>query len=123
MPQPRILLIDDEESLLHLMCTILARHGYETQACKDAAAAKQAFTDGSSPWDLAIVDLSLPDEKGDVLAQWMAAQQPVARFLICSGWPFNVQDLPAEIRHRFGAIQKPFIPADLLCSVRALLGC
>lgn len=123
MPQFRILLVDDEETLLQLMCTILMRHGYETGACKDGAGAKVAFADAAQPWDMAIVDQSLPDANGADLAQWMAEQPGETKFLICSGWPFDLQTLPAGIRQRFAAIQKPFLPAELMCAVRNLLGC
>ena len=123
MSQSRILVVDDEESLLQLICTILTRHGYATGGCKNGAEAKSTFADDAQVWDLAIVDQSLPDIKGAELAEWMAEQRHDTKLLICSGWPFDVQSLPVEIRHRFATLQKPFLPADLLCALRGLLGC
>ncbi|HYO83472.1 MAG TPA: response regulator [Bryobacteraceae bacterium] len=117
----RVLVVDDEPALLELMCTFLQRYGFETVACGAAQAALARFRESPGHWSLVVADLSLPDMEGSSMACMMAAEQPEVKFLICSGWPFDLECVPADQRQRFSALQKPFAPGMLADAVRSLL--
>ena len=68
MAPARILLVDDDQTLLLLFSSVLRREGYEVDVAADGrtALAKQA----AIPVDLVLLDIHLPDMSGiDVMRQ------------------------------------------------------
>jgi DNA-binding NtrC family response regulator len=121
MPAGRILLVDDETALLGLMETYLGRMGYSLQACVSATEALKLFEAQSRAFDLAIVDLTMPEMPGETLALRFLDINPSIRILLCSGYPYDVNGLPASIRRHFAVLQKPFVPKMLDKAVGDLL--
>lgn len=115
----RLLLIDDEAALLRLMQTYLARIGYDVETCAQADEALSIVSNAGESLQLAIVDLSLMDGPESLAA--LARANRAVRLLICSGHPFEVAALPADVRHRFDFLQKPFLPNMLAGAVEQLL--
>ncbi|HEY6332002.1 MAG TPA: response regulator [Blastocatellia bacterium] len=117
MKKKRVLIIDGELSIADAMESILADGGYEavkslTGLGALAAAAKTTF-------DLAIVDLRLPDMGGlDVLNKILQLNPNMIAILtssyeIAPGWTTE-----SAIR---GVLVKPFSPADLMETASAVL--
>jgi two-component system cell cycle sensor histidine kinase/response regulator CckA len=117
----RILLVDDEPPLLRLMQTYLKKLGYTVEACLDGRSATAAFDAAGGAFDLLVADVTLPDISGKDLAVQLAASQPKLRVLLCSGYPVQLNGLPDNLRDRFGALDKPFVPNMLASSVEKLL--
>ena len=113
----KLLLVDDEAPLLRLMQTYLGKLGYEVQGVAEAPDAMRQIQDASI--ELAIVDMSVMPGPESLVE--MAASNPKARILICSGLPFEVDSLPAKVRPRFAFLQKPFLPNMLAGAVEELL--
>jgi DNA-binding response OmpR family regulator len=63
---PRILLVEDDASLGQTLLERLEKEGFEVIWAKTIAAAESHLT---SPWDLAILDVKLPDGSGFKLAR------------------------------------------------------
>ena len=118
MSMQRLLLVDDEESLLRLMEKFLKRAGYEVDSCECAEDAWRLFSAEDKAYAVVIVDLSLPDMRGDQLLIQMRQQRPGVRAVICSGMPpSEAAALPSdELRY----LQKPFLPRMLIEAVAAL---
>ena len=114
-----LVLVDDEPSLLRLMKTYLGRMGYLVHACENGKCAEAAFLDNKI--DAMVVDLTLPDISGEELTIQLANKHPDLRVLVCSGYPFNLDSLPASIRVRCASLQKPFLPNMLAECVEKLL--
>jgi DNA-binding NtrC family response regulator len=119
--QQTILIVDDEAPVLRLMSMLLTRHGYNVEACEDPVSALTLFRKHPDRFDLLIADLTLPGMKGDEMALQMAKSKPDLLVLLCSGYPFEVSTLPAEHQPRFSVLQKPFLPAMLMDSIKQLL--
>ena len=65
----RTLLIEDHPALSEAIAGGLARAGFAVDACGSVAEAREAV--GLAPYDLAILDLGLPDGSGlDLLKEW-----------------------------------------------------
>jgi CheY-like chemotaxis protein len=64
--RPRVLVVDDAPMNRHLLCLQLGQAGCEAVAADGAAAALAALE--QARFDLAFVDLLMPDMDGDVLA-------------------------------------------------------
>ena len=59
---PRILVVDDEPAIRHVMTLSLVQSGYHVDAAEDGEAAWQALQ--AKHYDLLITDLMLPDLEG-----------------------------------------------------------
>jgi DNA-binding response OmpR family regulator len=65
----RVLLIEDDELIAHGILAGLRAHGMTVDVAKTAARAKAAVA--ASQWDMAVLDLGLPDEDGmSLLKEW-----------------------------------------------------
>lgn len=97
----RLLVVEDEPTIRHLMCDILERAGYEVVCARSVAEAKAA----EGPWDLLVIDRKLGD--GDGLE--IAALYPDVALLTVSGIfaadvpkPFTGRDLQAAVARKLG---------------------
>lgn len=121
MPPIRILLVEDEQSLIQLLQKYLNRLGYEVQAHSNSTDALKCFETAPSSFDLVIADLGMPDIPGDTLLTRMLEIRPDLPILICSGSPFFIANLPKAIEQQVAFLQKPFVPKMLSESIEQLL--
>lgn len=119
---PRILIADDEPALLRVMTQYLLRLNYDVDPCSSGAEAWQRFETASGGYSLFVADATLRDSNGVALLERMFAVNPEISFLICSGYPFDLDVLPPAIRERTRFLQKPFTPTMLAETVGELLG-
>jgi DNA-binding NtrC family response regulator len=117
----RLLLVDDEPALLRLMQHSLTRLGYEVNAHENGKSALAAFDGDPDGFHLLVADLTLSDIPGNELGLEMVRRNPNIRVLLCSGYPFDTESLPADVRHLFGSLQKPFLPNELARMIEGIL--
>ena len=117
----RILLVEDEVSLIQLLEKYLSRLGYEVEAHSVAVDALRRFEETPQNWDLVIADLGMPDLPGSTLLTRMLEIRPDLRILVCSGSPFFISSLPKAIEQRVAFLQKPFLPKMLAEAIARLL--
>lgn len=115
----RILLVDDEQSLLVVMEQYLRRLGYETVACTEGGAAWKSFEQNPGGFSLVLVDLTLSGMPVPELLTRMLQLKPDLLILVCSGYPFDMTTLPAP-QSQIGFLQKPFTPRMLSEAIRRL---
>lgn len=116
-----ILLVDDEAALTKLMQTYLAKIGYTVETALRANDAMALFNQNPETYDLLVADLTLPDQPGQDMALQMIERTSRMRVLLCSGYPFAVESLPANVQERFSSLQKPFLPNMLASAIEDLL--
>jgi DNA-binding NtrC family response regulator len=118
----RVLLMDDEPSIRMVMTRFLVRQGLRAEAVADGAAAVEAHRkarDEGDPFDLLIMDLTVPGGLGgqEALAL-IRSVDPGVRAIVASGYSDN----PVLARFAdFGfidAVEKPF-ELDRLAAVLA----
>ena len=122
----RLLLVENEQSLLDLLDRYLTRSGYTVKLAPSAEYALEllAVPDVSAPGiDLAIIDLNLSDGMTGVDLLGKLRQNgfgfPV---LLYSGYPFAVETLAAGLQPNVWFLQKPFVPRVLSEMVTKILG-
>lgn len=119
MPQPapplRLLVVDDEPSLLGLLQRYLERLGYEIDAAATPAAALQHFESDPEKYACVLTDLKLPGMSGEEMLERMRALRPGLRALVSSGQPY--QPRSADV----GFLQKPYLPAMLAEALERVL--
>jgi DNA-binding NtrC family response regulator len=121
VPAARIILVEDELSLIQLVEKYLNRLGYEVEAYSTSRDALLRFESAPRSYDLVIADLGMPDIPGDTLLTRMLEIRPDLRILICSGSPFFLANLPKTLERQVSFLQKPFVPKMLAEAVTQLL--
>lgn len=116
----RILVVDDELSLLTVMEQYLRRLGHDVVACRDGQEAWEVFERAPGSFRLVLADMTLPEMSGSELLSRMLKVNPAICILICSGYPFDSSTLPASHQHQIGFLQKPFTPRMLAESIEQL---
>jgi DNA-binding NtrC family response regulator len=121
VPAVRILVVEDEVSLVQLLEKYLRRLGYEVDAFSSSKEALEKFEAAPRSYDLVIADLGMPDIPGDTLLTRMLEIRPDLRILICSGSPFYLSSLPEALEKQVAFLQKPFVPKMLAEAIARLL--
>lgn len=107
----RILLVEDEGSMIETLIILLSREGHKVQVAKNLLDARLALVAGFP--DLLIADCFLPDGSGLDLAREYRGKLPI---LICTGDSSEervrgIKEVGAE------CIFKPFSPSALVTAV------
>jgi two-component system KDP operon response regulator KdpE len=118
IPQPSILVVDDEPQLLRVLRPTLAAAGYDVTTAETGAGA--ITTSASSQFDLILLDLGLPDMDGkDVISrvrEW--SDVPI---LVLSAREIEAEKIEALDRGADDYVNKPFAMGELMARVRAAL--
>ncbi|MEZ4394594.1 MAG: sigma-54 dependent transcriptional regulator [Polyangiales bacterium] len=116
VPQPTILLVDDEEEMLTLLAMRLEHNDYRTESCVTAAAARARFARGGL--DAVVLDLRLPDGDGMELLGEFRARSPDVPVIMLTAHGTIETAVEAMRLGAFGFLTKPFSHHELLQRVR-----
>ncbi len=117
-----ILVIEDEAPVRAVTRAILEKLGYrvlEAQSGQEAVDVVNTFDDRI---DLAMLDIVMPDMKGNAVYPLLKKARPDLKVLVCSGYAI---DGPARELLDAGAedfIQKPFMVAELSEKLKKMIG-
>lgn len=115
----RILLVEDEASLRHVVLEFLRAQSFDVETAAEGVEALRKFRSGQ--FDLVIADRSLPRLNGDRLARLikrLAPGEPVIQLTGLSPRPFSATECPAGVDRMLG---KPFRLASLLRTIEEVL--
>jgi DNA-binding NtrC family response regulator len=116
---PRILLVDDEASVTGALELILAGRGYDVRTAGSAAAARTHLK--GRPFDLAFLDLRLPDATGIELLTQIKADVPDTEVILMTAHGSLDVTIEAIKRGAFYYLEKPFTPDQVLMLVERAL--
>jgi signal transduction histidine kinase len=112
--RPRILLVDDNRPLVENLTEILEEAGYQVQSAGSCAGALQRAADG---FDVALVDLRLPDGDGTALAPQLKELSPTGEVVLLTGFA-TLESAVAAVRAGACAyLVKPCATQELLVTV------
>ncbi len=118
-PPKSILVVDDDRALRELVGTILERAGYAVGAAGSAGEAMEAMYGGG--FDLAVVDVQLPDASGLELVGRLRARSPDLRVVVMTGDTAPETLMKAFAKRADRYLTKPFEPGALLETVARVL--
>ncbi|MEM3577557.1 MAG: response regulator [Candidatus Bathyarchaeia archaeon] len=112
----RILIVDDDENIRKVLQTILEEEGYSVDTAETAKEAiektKKAF------YNLALIDIRLPDMEGIDLLTKIRDTVPKMRKIIITGYPTLQNAIAAVNRGANAYILKPFDMDKVLATIR-----
>jgi signal transduction histidine kinase len=112
--KPRILVVDDNASLVENLSEILEGAGYAVRGAATCAVALRLARDG---FDVALVDLRLPDGDGTALAPQLKEIQPEGEVVLLTGFA-TLESAVAAVRAGACAyLVKPCATQELLVTV------
>ena len=117
----RVLVVEDDRDTRTMVEEVLIEGGFDVDTAGDSNTALRKIA--ATPYDLAIVDLMLPDLDGVLLHDKIAKVDPIlaGRLVFTTGFT----DRPAVIdflrRTARAFLAKPFRPDELLAAVAAVL--
>jgi DNA-binding response OmpR family regulator len=119
--EPTILLVEDDENVRFAMAALLAQEGYQVLTAATAHDALGVMRTPSSPIDVVLLDVHLPDASGIDICARLCELHPGTPVIVCTG-----EATPEEAAEllRLGArryLQKPVSPDELLATVEASL--
>ncbi|SLM30705.1 Sensory box histidine kinase/response regulator protein (fragment) [Desulfamplus magnetovallimortis] len=117
----KILLLDDEESIIKMEKPILEKMGYQVTSHTSVFEALDDFRSDSKKFDLIITDMAMPKLSGKQLAIEMLKIRPDIPILICTGFSDNISEDDALSIGIKAFLMKPFSMNELSEKIRDIL--
>ncbi len=118
---PRVLIVDDNRALAENLREVLSAAGLGVEVTLAASAAEALVLSATRPFDVAIIDLQLPDASGVDLIAPLRAAGPRSEIVLLTG-NATVESAIAALRAgAAGFILKSFGPEDLVVTVEQAL--
>jgi CheY-like chemotaxis protein len=125
MPLPNtpasVLIIEDNDVMRELLARMLQRKGYAVKTVANGRDGLALFD--SQPFDVVITDMVMPGMNGLELIQALKRARPDVKVIAVSGHDDRIGYLRVALQIGAKAVcLKPVTPADLVQTVRAVLG-
>jgi len=117
----RILLVDDEEVIVHLEQQILKRLGYNVTAFTRSKDALKVFKEKPDNFDLVITDMAMPDMTGVELAHELFKIRQDIPMIICTGFSDRINEQEARNFGIMGVLKKPMSRTQIARMVRNVI--
>lgn len=119
-PDTLILVVDDEEDLLELVCEILRSAGFASVAARHGEEALRLL-ERHSEIRLVITDVMMPHYDGPTLARRISRDHPGLPVLFMTGYPAETLEALGMLPEGEPPIQKPFAIKELIRKVKGML--
>jgi two-component system cell cycle sensor histidine kinase/response regulator CckA len=113
----RILIVDDERSLLKMIKIYLERRGYSVTTCDTTQEAWSLVEQQPQGFAVAVIDATMEGLSMEELAIAMLKHNPDLHVLVASGYPVDMNGLEAAAPRRVEFLHKPFTPHMLAAAV------
>jgi DNA-binding response OmpR family regulator len=117
MPGRRILLVEDDPSIRGFAREFLRADGHTVVEAGGAEEGRRLALQAAPPFELLVVDVSLPDGDGGKLAQDLAQGPGTPKVVVMSGFSPSLLKEEGASSTGFHFLQKPFRPADLRAAI------
>ena len=114
---PRVLIVDDEDSMRMLVARAIAMDGHHTVTAQDGAEALEILTREQGAFDLLLTDIQMPVMDGIALALATARDFPQLTILLMTGFADQRERAHGLNAIAHDVISKPFSVADIRTAV------
>ncbi len=116
----KILIVDDDASVLESCRRILESEGADVSLARDVPTARIVL-EGQGPFDLILSDIKMPENDGFELLRLVRTAFAGTAVLMMTGYLIPEVMEKGRQKGADGFIAKPFTPEELLKSVQAVL--
>ncbi|MBU4130991.1 MAG: response regulator [Proteobacteria bacterium] len=117
----RILMVDDEKTIIDINKRILKSLGYTVEARTSSLEALECFKAMPDKFDLVISDVTMPLMTGDLLAQEMMKIRPDLPVILCTGFSKKITREKAETIGIKAFLMKPLLKKEMAHIIRMVL--
>ncbi len=117
----RILLVDDEPSLVKIVTKMLKGFGYEVIGKTSSSEALAIFKESPDRFDLLISDMAMPELSGEKLAKEILNIRPDFPIIICTGHSEFMDEYKAKELGIRSFVFKPLTKSALIVTVQKAL--
>ena len=117
----RVLVVDDEKSILAFAERALRGAGYEVLVASDGPEALGLVEAQPRPFDLFLVDVAMPQMRGDELGRRLRQQDPDVKVLYFTGFSERLFESRHALWEHEAFIEKPVTVNGLLEAVSLIL--
>jgi len=120
VPKRRILVIDDEPSIVAVLKAMLSRDGHKVETVSDGAEAKRLLQERD--YDVVLCDLKMPKVDGAQLFRWLKETKPslASRFIVMTGDFLSTTTQKALQEWGVPVLHKPFRMDELKALMKRL---
>ena len=111
----RVLVVDDEENMVHFLTKLLAHEGYEAKGVLSAAEALDCIKD--TPYDLVLCDLKLAGADGMEVLKAVRETLPEAVVVMMTAYGTIPSAIEAMRAGAYDYVTKPFRAHEILAVV------
>jgi len=116
MEEKRILVIDDEENMRHMLALLLEKEGYQVDSAADG---KQGLDLASeSFYDLILCDLKMPVMDGMAFLENFQDMELESTIIVMSAYGTMDTAIEAMKRGAYDYVSKPFKPDEIMLTLR-----
>ena len=112
----RVLVVDDEENLRHMLTVLLSREGYVVRAVPDGEAALKELE--ARAYDVVLADIRMPKMGGLELLEELKARAIPATVIMMSAYGTMETAIEAMKRGAYDYVSKPFKPDEIVLVLR-----
>jgi len=116
VPFNHVLVVDDEESMRHLLSVILTGRGYEVRAVSNGEDALRELS--ARDYDLVLSDVRMPRMDGLVLLRRALELHPELTFIVMSAYGTHDTAIEAMKAGAYDYVSKPFKPDEVVLVLR-----
>ena len=117
----RVLVVDDEPSVLAFAERALTGAGYQVAVASDGPDALRLVEADSRPFDLFVLDVQMPRMRGDELGRQLRQRDPDVKVLYFTGYSDQLFEDRQTLWEHEAFVEKPVTVTGLLEAVSMLL--
>jgi len=117
----RVLVVDDEPSIRAFAERALTSAGYGVEVASDGPEALKIVAGQERPFDAFIIDVMMPNMRGDELGRQLRQRNPDVKVLYFTGYSDRLFDNRSMLWEHEAFIEKPVTVKGLLEAVSLLL--
>src|SRR5712672_4538074 len=115
---PRVLIVDDEDSMRMLVARAIAMDGHDTMTAEDGAEALEILGSEQGAFDLLLTDIQMPVMDGIALALAAARDFPELTILLMTGFAEQRERASGLNAIAHDVITKPFSVAAVSSKIK-----
>jgi len=121
MGSERVLLVDDEETIVQMAKRMLEWLGYQVTSRTSSIEALEAFRAQPDKFDLVITDMTMPNMNGEILAEELKKIRSDIPVILCTGFSEKISKERTIALGIEGFLMKPTVMSDLAKTIREVL--